>query len=53
MIGVFYSKDRVETVIEVQEPTASGTMMIGTERFDFELLSCGQWMAGCPEGGKS
>jgi hypothetical protein len=68
IIGVFYSKDRVETVIEVKEPVIKGVMTIGrgvagkgkskdtggasgVRKVEYELLSCGEWMAGCPEGG--
>ena len=48
--GVFFSKDRREEVIEVgEEPemvTISGTSQT------IQVMTQGQWMKGCPEGGE-
>jgi hypothetical protein len=52
VLGVFFSKDRVEVVIEVQEPITISDMILNDKTVSYELLSCGRWMAGCPEGGK-
>ncbi|CAA7259737.1 unnamed protein product [Cyclocybe aegerita] len=47
--GIFFSKDRKEEVIEVEEYPET----IVTETNDtVSLMTQGQWMKGCPEGGE-
>ncbi|KAF9534355.1 hypothetical protein CPB83DRAFT_889347 [Crepidotus variabilis] len=44
--GIFFSKDRKEEVIEIEEVPET-TNVLGQE---IQLLTQGQWMKGCPEG---
>lgn len=50
LLGIFFSKDRREEVIEVEEDfqyvTFSGTVQ------QLKLMAQGEWMKGCPEGGE-
>ncbi|KAK2466191.1 hypothetical protein APHAL10511_001833 [Amanita phalloides] len=49
--GIFFSKDRREEVIEIEEdPEIFLFQDIKPERVP--LMSQGQWMKGCPEGGE-
>ena len=48
-LGIFFSKDRREEVIEVEEEPETAT--IG-DKTDIKLMTQGQWMKGCPEGGE-
>ncbi|KIM46212.1 hypothetical protein M413DRAFT_16929 [Hebeloma cylindrosporum] len=48
--GIFFSKDRREEVIEVEEYPE--TMIIPETNETIPLLTQGQWMKGCPEGGE-
>ncbi|KAF8639801.1 hypothetical protein AX17_001060 [Amanita inopinata Kibby_2008] len=49
--GVFFSKDRREEVIEVEEePEVVLLPDVNNERVT--LMTQGQWMKGCPEGGE-
>jgi hypothetical protein len=60
--GVFFSKDRVETIIETVDPVrrvnvvtpeGSEARTRGEGKVEVELLGSGAWMSGCPEGGVS
>lgn len=46
LLGIFYSKDRKEEVIEVEEDPE--TAVVDGETVD--LMMQGEWMKGCPEG---
>ncbi|KAL5530457.1 hypothetical protein ACEPAF_6715 [Sanghuangporus sanghuang] len=46
--GIFFSKDRKEEVIEVEEEPES--IFIPGVAEPLKLLTQGQWMKGCPEG---
>ncbi|PPQ63873.1 hypothetical protein CVT24_009499 [Panaeolus cyanescens] len=48
--GIFFSKDRKEEVIEIEEIPETYTVP-GTDE-TVNLLTQGQWMKGCPEGGE-
>ncbi len=48
VIGIFFSKDRREEVIEIEEEPESA--FIANEQV--KLMTQGQWMKGCPEGGE-
>ncbi|KAF8165369.1 hypothetical protein B0H34DRAFT_780271 [Crassisporium funariophilum] len=48
--GIFFSKDRREEVIEIEEYPE--TVHIPGSSETVNLLSQGQWMKGCPEGGE-
>lgn len=48
--GIFFSKDRREEVIEVEEPPEMYHVP-GTDQY-LKLMPQGQWMKGCPEGGE-
>lgn len=48
--GVFFSKDRREEVIEVEEEPELVFIPEADERVT--LMTQGQWMKGCPEGGE-
>jgi hypothetical protein len=48
--GIFFSKDRREEVIEVEEEPE--VMFIAEEDETAKLMTQGQWMKGCPEGGE-
>ena len=50
ILGIFYSKDRQEEVIEVEEDPETELIPELHERF--KLMTQGQWMKGCPEGGE-
>ncbi len=59
--GVFFSKDRVETIIEtvdpirrvnVVAPEGSEAKARGEGKVEVQLLGSGAWMSGCPEGGE-
>jgi len=54
---VFYSKDRVEDVVEVEEEPIKGRLKVpdgmGRECYqNYTIFTKGQWMAGCPEMGR-
>ena len=49
-IGIFFSKDRREEVIEVEEDPEI-VMIPGTNQ-TIKTMTQGQWMKGCPEGGE-
>jgi hypothetical protein len=49
-IGIFFSKDRREEVIEVEEEPEVVFIPQVNERV--KLMTQGQWMKGCPEGGE-
>lgn len=46
--GIFFSKDRREEVIEVEEEAEIRQIPGTTERV--KIMTQGQWMKGCPEG---
>lgn len=48
--GIFFSKDRKEEVIEVEEEPV--VEYIPEAREHVKLMTQGQWMKGCPEGGE-
>lgn len=48
--GIFFSKDRREEVIEVEEE--SEIIFIPETNERVKLMTQGQWMKGCPEGGE-
>ncbi|EGN93067.1 hypothetical protein SERLA73DRAFT_172419 [Serpula lacrymans var. lacrymans S7.3] len=48
--GIFFSKDRREEVIEVEEEPETTFLPEVTEQV--KLMTQGQWMKGCPEGGE-
>jgi hypothetical protein len=50
MPGIFFSKDRREEVIEIEEYPE--TLVIPGTTEVVNLLTQGQWMKGCPEGGE-
>lgn len=47
-LGIFFSKDRREEVIEVEEEPESATLPGSKE--PVKLMMQGDWMRGCPEG---
>lgn len=49
-IGIFFSKDRREEVIEVEEEPDMVLLPGLNEKVP--LMTQGQWMKGCPEGGE-
>jgi hypothetical protein len=49
-LGIFFSKDRREEVIEMEEAPEYVTLPNTTQRI--KLMSQGEWMKGCPEGGE-
>ena len=55
-IDIFYSKDRMEEVVEVEEEPISGSMNVkghqDNEELPYQILSKGAWMSGCPEMGE-
>lgn len=46
--GIFFSKDRKEEVIEVEEEPE----IIFSDGQQVSLMTQGEWMKGCPEGGE-
>ncbi|KZT70316.1 hypothetical protein DAEQUDRAFT_689428 [Daedalea quercina L-15889] len=46
--GIFFSKDRREEVIEVEEEPETTLVLDVNE--EAQLMTQGQWMKGCPEG---
>ncbi|KAF9259490.1 hypothetical protein L218DRAFT_908179 [Marasmius fiardii PR-910] len=48
--GIFFSKDRREEVIEVEEEPEVVTLP--NINASIKLMTQGQWMKGCPEGGE-
>ncbi|EKM59917.1 uncharacterized protein PHACADRAFT_250718 [Phanerochaete carnosa HHB-10118-sp] len=48
--GVFFSKDRREEVIEVEEEPE--VVFVPSSNEKAKLMTQGQWMKGCPEGGE-
>lgn len=48
--GIFFSKDRREEVIEVEED--SEIIVIPGQDGPVKLMTQSQWMKGCPEGGE-
>lgn len=55
-IDIFYSKDRVEEVVEVEDEPISGSMTVkgqqDNEELHYKILPKGAWMSGCPEMGE-
>jgi hypothetical protein len=49
-VGIFFSKDRHEEVIEVEEEPET-VIIAGVDR-PVKLMSQSEWMKGCPEGGE-
>lgn len=49
LLGIFFSKDRREEVIEVEETPEFVTLADGVK---VPLMTQGEWMKGCPEGGE-
>jgi hypothetical protein len=49
-LGIFFSKDRQEEVIEVEEE--SELVSISGHDTPVKIMTQGQWMKGCPEGGE-
>jgi len=49
-IGIFFSKDRREEVIEVEEEPE--LVPIPGSSTPVKIMTQGQWMKGCPEGGE-
>lgn len=50
LLGIFFSKDRREEVIEVEEEPE--VVLISEVNERVKLMTQGQWMKGCPEGGE-
>lgn len=50
MLGIFFSKDRREEVIEIEEDLE--TLVIPGIGKAVKAMNQGQWMKGCPEGGE-
>nr|XP_018260191.1 uncharacterized protein I303_07108 [Kwoniella dejecticola CBS 10117]OBR82349.1 hypothetical protein I303_07108 [Kwoniella dejecticola CBS 10117] len=49
--GIFFSKERVEAVVEpIEEPKYVRSFMVKGERENVRVLGRGEWMSGCPEG---
>lgn len=48
--GIFFSKERREEVIEIEEDPELA--YIPEMRENVKLMTQGQWMKGCPEGGE-
>ena len=48
--GIFFSKDRREEVIEVEEEP--DVVFIPKANENVKLMTQSQWMRGCPEGGE-
>ena len=48
VLGIFFSKDRREEVIEVEEEAETAFIPDANEQA--KLMTQGQWMKGCPEG---
>lgn len=48
--GIFFSKDRKEEVIEIEE--IPEMMVVFETNQTVPILTQGQWMRGCPEGGE-
>ena len=50
MTGIFFSKDRREEVIEIEEEPE--VVFVPDANEQAKLMTQGQWMKGCPEGGE-
>ena len=50
LLGIFFSKDRREEVIEVEEEPE--TVFVPDADEQAKIMTQGQWMKGCPEGGE-
>lgn len=48
--GIFFSKDRTETIIESVEPEDWAVVPSDEGGTQVRLLTAGEWMSGCPEG---
>lgn len=48
ILGIFFSKERREEVIEVEEEPE--TAFVPEMHEEVKLMTQGQWMKGCPEG---
>lgn len=48
LLGIFFSKDRREEVIEIEEDPE--LVQLKGYKEPVKLISQGQWMKGCPEG---
>jgi hypothetical protein len=53
--GIFFSKDRVEDVIESVDPDVVVEVDVpgSAEKIPVRVLGSGEWMSGCPEGSES
>lgn len=51
--GIFFSKDRVEKVIEEIEEEATRKVRVDGAEYQVGVLGRGAWMSGCPEEGES
>lgn len=52
--GIFFSKDRVERIVEAQPEEEYADVVTGGtygKNVHVKILSRGEWMSGCPEGG--
>lgn len=49
-VGVFFSKDRREEVIEIEEEPE--LVFVPDANEQAKIMTQGQWMKGCPEGGE-
>lgn len=50
--GVFFSKDRREEVVEVDEKPESFQLVVAGKSEEGEVCTFGEWMRGCPEKGE-
>lgn len=50
--GIFFSKDRVEKVIEAVEVEEIRKVEVEFTEYEVGVLGRGAWMSGCPEQGK-
>lgn len=50
--GVFFSKDRREEVVEVDEKPESFKLVVAGQSEEGKVCTFGEWMRGCPEKGE-
>jgi len=50
--GIFFSKDRVETIIEADEKEVTHKIRVDGTEYQVSILGRGAWMSGCPEEGE-
>lgn len=50
--GIFFSKDRVETIIEADEKEVTHKPRVDGMEYQVSILGRGAWMSGCPEEGE-